>query len=272
MNLKKVMLSAAIGMITVAASGTIIYAYEPVGSSLKEAIVYSQSESSDTVTEDIIEEEQKEVLTATQESIITAAYQTPCPGMSMCATWVSNVYKNAGVGITAQDANSMWASYCTRSISEIEPGMIIAVNQSSDSGMGAYYGHTGIYIGDGMVIHSRTYYGYGYAEVEVTTLAAWLEMYNYDGSAACGYTSDAYTRIENEKAELEKEAERAEDADEFKAKARAAAYERTQAARAALIDSTSKLYLEDLVSAENGIVKPVLAKVALATAEDTAED
>ncbi len=87
-------------------------------------------------------------------AIVSACYRTPSPGQGWCAAWVSNVYRNAGLGWFGGNACDMYWNYCTSSDkSTLEVGMIIADPSHSGTGSaGEIYGHVGIYIGGGMVI------------------------------------------------------------------------------------------------------------------------
>ncbi len=90
------------------------------------------------------------------QAIVNACFTTGSPGAGYCAMWVSRVYQNAGCGYPSGDARDMYWNYCTSSDrSELEPGMIIAVpSHSNGDAWAAIYGHVGIYIGDGKVMHN----------------------------------------------------------------------------------------------------------------------
>lgn len=73
----------------------------------------------------------------------------------MCAAWVTNVFRNAGIGTWSGNACDMYYSYCTSSNrSTIQPGMIVAVGSCAGSYASRLYGHVGIYIGNGTVYHN----------------------------------------------------------------------------------------------------------------------
>jgi cell wall-associated NlpC family hydrolase len=85
--------------------------------------------------------------------IIAATSTVPSAGSGYCAKWVSQVYEAAGLGYIGGNACDMYNNYCTSSdLSDLEPGMIVAVSTHSHSTSGQKYGHVGIYIGDGMVV------------------------------------------------------------------------------------------------------------------------
>ena len=126
-----------------------------------------------------------EAANETQRAIADAATRTPSPGPSLCAAWVSNVYANAGLGRVGGNANDMYASWCHSSDrSELEVGMLVAVAPSDASGMGAIYGHVGIYVGDGMVMHCTN------DTVYRCTLDEWVATYGRYAQVRWGYPAN----------------------------------------------------------------------------------
>ena len=85
-----------------------------------------------------------------QQAVVNACYSTPSPGQNWCAAWVTNVFRNAGVGYFGGNACDMFNAWCYSSDrSALQVGMIVA--DSSHSGTGApglIYGHVGIYVGE----------------------------------------------------------------------------------------------------------------------------
>lgn len=119
-----------------------------------------------------------------QKAIVDAAKRTPCPGPSLCATWVSNVFRNAGVGWFGGDACDMYWAYChSTDRSQLKVGMLVAVPKSSASGAGAIYGHVGIYVGDGMVMHSTG------GAVVTESLDSWIATYGNYSTVKWGFPS-----------------------------------------------------------------------------------
>ena len=90
-------------------------------------------------------------------AVISACHSTPSPGSGLCAAWVTNVFIRAGVGSFWGNADDMYYSWCGTSPSNIQPGMIIAVNSSPASAAGRIYGHIGIYVGNGTVMDNVGY-------------------------------------------------------------------------------------------------------------------
>lgn len=92
-----------------------------------------------------------------QQTVVNACYSTPSPGQNWCAAWVTNVFRNAGVGYFGGNACDMFNAWCYSSDrSALQVGMIVA--DSSHSGTGApglIYGHVGIYVGGGIVMSNE---------------------------------------------------------------------------------------------------------------------
>ena len=92
-----------------------------------------------------------------QQAVVNACYSTPSPGRNWCAAWVTNVFRNAGVGYFGGNACDMFNAWCYSSDrSALQVGMIVA--DSSHSGTGApglIYGHVGIYVGGGIVMSNE---------------------------------------------------------------------------------------------------------------------
>lgn len=92
-----------------------------------------------------------------QQAVVNACYSTPSPGQNWCAAWVTNVFRNAGVGYFGGNACDMFNAWCYSSDrSSLQVGMIVA--DSSHSGTGApglIYGHVGIYVGGGIVMSNE---------------------------------------------------------------------------------------------------------------------
>ena len=89
-----------------------------------------------------------------QQAVVNACYSTPSPGQNWCAAWVTNVFRNAGVGYFGGNACDMFNAWCYSSDrSALQVGMIVADSSHSGTGTpGLLYGHVGIYIGGGIVM------------------------------------------------------------------------------------------------------------------------
>ena len=112
--------------------------------------------------------------TGSQQAVINACYSTPSPGAGLCAWWVEDVFERAGVGSWGGNACDLYNYYCYSSdTGAIQPGMIVAVSTYPSSGLGAIYGHVGIYIGGGMLMENIGY-------INTTSLSNWVA--NYSGS------------------------------------------------------------------------------------------
>lgn len=120
-------------------------------------------------------------------AVLDAVDWTPSAGAGYCASWVTQVMKNAGIltyditslrptalsyaGDYGFNANDYWAYVCySENINDLQPGMIIAT-RNSNSYLGQTYGHVGIYIGDGLVVSSVGY-------KETLTVDEWIRRYN----------------------------------------------------------------------------------------------
>ncbi len=105
------------------------------------------------------------------QAIVNACYQVGSPGSGLCAMWVSQVYSRAGYGYPGGNANNMYWNYCTSSSKgDLQPGMIIAVSTWTGTSAGRIYGHVGIYIGGGMVMHNV-------GSIQTMGLDAWINTY-----------------------------------------------------------------------------------------------
>lgn len=113
-------------------------------------------------------------------AVINACYSTPSPGSGLCAAWVTNVFIRAGVGSFWGNADDMYYSWCHTLPSDIQPGMIIAVNCSPASPAGRIYGHIGIYIGNGTVMDNVGF-------VRSTSLSYWTSYYSALATPLCGW-------------------------------------------------------------------------------------
>ena len=116
-------------------------------------------------------------LDETQKRIVEACYSTPPAGINLCATWVSNVYQNAGcVRPTGQQGgcdnpdDNWYTKYCFSSNkSDLKPGMIVCVPSNDQGSAGKIYGHVGIYVGNGKVMDCVSAY------VRTIDLDAWID-------------------------------------------------------------------------------------------------
>lgn len=122
---------------------------------------------------------------AAQRALVNAANATPFQGSGWCAMWVSQVFSRAGYGRVTGHARDMFINWChSSSRSELQVGMIVAVRSSSSGTQaGLTYGHVGIYIGDGMVMHNAA------SSVQVTPLDEWIAIYCKHSPARWGWAN-----------------------------------------------------------------------------------
>lgn len=118
---------------------------------------------------------------AWQKRIVDACKTTPSPGSGLCALWVSNVYERAGQTRPYGNGNSILSGSTTTSTDwdNIKVGQILSA-QSTPTDLGRIYGHTGIYIGDGMVMDNIGY-------VRTISLTEWLSFYSSYGWVKYGW-------------------------------------------------------------------------------------
>lgn len=123
-----------------------------------------------------------EASTETQKRIVSAARMTPFQGAGWCAAWVSHAYDNAGLGYIGGNANDMYRSFAhNHDRSQLKVGMVVAVEHSSSGGSeGWTYGHVGIYIGDGKVLHNSL-------SVETISLDDWISIFGKYSPVGWGY-------------------------------------------------------------------------------------
>jgi hypothetical protein len=112
-------------------------------------------------------------------AITSAAYSTSSPGSGLCAAWVTNVFRNAGVGYFGGNACDMYWNYCGTSTGNIKAGMIIAVPTAPFSDAAIRYGHVGIYLGGGTVRENLS------GTVQSVSLGSWVSRYS--ATALCGW-------------------------------------------------------------------------------------
>ncbi|MDY2776963.1 MAG: phage tail tip lysozyme [Collinsella sp.] len=119
--------------------------------------------------------------TDAQRSVVDAARTTPSPGAGLCAWWVTDVYSRAGAGHPTGNACDMYWRYCTSSDrSQLKVGMIIAVPTHPHTSFGKTYGHVGIYVGDGKVMHNA-------GTIDVMDLDKWIGYYGQTSTPKWGW-------------------------------------------------------------------------------------
>lgn len=125
--------------------------------------------------------EQSSAGTGSQQRVVNACYSTPSPGRGLCAAWVSNVFRNAGLGFVGGNACDMYNAYCTSSNrSNLQVGMIVAVSTHSHTSAGRIYGHVGIYIGGGMVMENI-------GSINTQSIDSWCSYYGTTVSPRWGW-------------------------------------------------------------------------------------
>lgn len=125
-----------------------------------------------------------------QRAVADACRLTGPVAGGYCATWVTNVFSRAtghgaSVAVPTGNACDMYYAHCTSSDrGELKVGMLVAVpSVVGGTAAGRQYGHVGIYVGDGNVMHSTE------GRVRTDTLDDWLSVYDRGGAARWGFTS-----------------------------------------------------------------------------------
>lgn len=120
-----------------------------------------------------------------QKRIVDACSQVGWPGASLCATWTSRVYAKAGFGYPSGNACDQYYKYCKYSDRNmLKVGMFIAVATHPHTSAGRIYGHVGIYIGDGKVMHSL---GDG---VKTWSVDKWISYYGVTCTPRWGFAGN----------------------------------------------------------------------------------
>ncbi|WP_251159333.1 phage tail tip lysozyme [Caniella muris] len=120
---------------------------------------------------------------ATQRAIVQAAMATPSTGAGYCAAWVSEVYAAAGLGYPAGNACDQYARWCTSSdLDELKVGMIVAVPKHPMTAAGQIYGHVGIYVGGGKVMHNV-------GSIRTDNIINWIQSYGTVATPRWGFAT-----------------------------------------------------------------------------------
>lgn len=116
---------------------------------------------------------------------VEVAQATPFFGVGYCSELVTLVFRNLGFTKITADACDVYYMYANvgdakANPSILKPGMIVAVLRVHDNGWGETYGHVGIYIGNGKVMHN-------YRWKETWDLDRWLNKFSYYQDVWCGW-------------------------------------------------------------------------------------
>lgn len=105
----------------------------------------------------------------------SACNSVPSPGAGWCAKWVTQVFAKCGVSHYG-NAEDHVNECCTKSVSSIKAGMVVATDDSPTS----KYGHIGIYLGNNTVMDNVGY-------IRTTTLDWWKSYYSKVTPVKCGW-------------------------------------------------------------------------------------
>lgn len=104
-----------------------------------------------------------------------ACNSVPSPGTGWCAKWVTQVFAKCGVSHYG-NAEDHVNECCTKSVSSIKAGMVVATDDSPTS----KYGHIGIYLGNNTVMDNV-------GSIRTTTLDWWKSYYSKVTPVKCGW-------------------------------------------------------------------------------------
>ena len=100
---------------------------------------------------------------------------TPSPGGNLCSEWVTEVFEKAGLGYYAGDACDQYYAYChSADLSQLKPGMVIAVGHHGHTWAGHRWGHIAIYLG-GDVFYDNVGW------IRTGSASWWLDYYAQSG-------------------------------------------------------------------------------------------
>ena len=114
-------------------------------------------------------------------AVQSAAYSVPSPGSGLCAAWVTRVFAAAGLNVGGGNACDMYNWYCYTSVSNIQPGMIVACPSAPYSSAAVIYGHVGIYLGNNTVRDNAS------GRLRTSSLSAWGSEYSVTSTVRCGW-------------------------------------------------------------------------------------
>lgn len=114
-------------------------------------------------------------------AVQSAAYSVPSPGSGLCAAWVTRVFAAAGLNVGGGNACDMYNWYCYTSVSNIQPGMIVACPSAPYSSAAVIYGHVGIYLGNNTVRDNAS------GRLRTSSLSSWVSEYSVTSTVRCGW-------------------------------------------------------------------------------------
>lgn len=120
---------------------------------------------------------------ARQRAVADSAARTPAAAPGHCQAWVYRVFANAGLPIpNYASARECYEAVCdSTDRGALQVGMVVAVPKSAASGGGASFGHVGVYVGDGTVMHCTG------GRVITCTLDEWIGTYGKYAEVRWGF-------------------------------------------------------------------------------------
>ncbi|MBQ9058717.1 MAG: hypothetical protein IJ125_06005, partial [Atopobiaceae bacterium] len=123
-------------------------------------------------------------MSARQAAVVAACDTTPWPGPGLCAGWISSVFETAGQTVPGGNACDMARAWCYSSdLSELKPGMIIAVASHHRTENGKIWGHICVYVGNGLIKDSGTY------GIRRSSLGSWLAWFGASETPKWGWAN-----------------------------------------------------------------------------------
>lgn len=120
--------------------------------------------------------------TARQRDLVASAFATPAAGPDQCATWVERVFARLGLGQVSGSASELYRDWCrSADTAELLTGMIVAVPSHPWGNGGRSWGHVGLYVGDGRIMHCDD------GRVRTAPLEAWLSVYGVAAEPRWGW-------------------------------------------------------------------------------------
>lgn len=118
-------------------------------------------------------------------AIANATYDVPSPGSGLCAKWVSQVFQSAGFGYPSGNACDYYWRYCdSADESDIQEGMVIAVDSEPGTRLSVIYGHVGILVWEQNQWMVRQNLGGTICEV---TLQEWIDEFGVTSEVRWGW-------------------------------------------------------------------------------------
>ncbi len=109
---------------------------------------------------------------ARQRALVACAHATPAAAPDRCALWIETAFARMGLGVVTGNASALYRDWCRLADpGELKVGMIAAVAACPYGAGGRAWGHVGLYIGDGRIMHCAG------GRVLTAPFEAWASVY-----------------------------------------------------------------------------------------------